>query len=262
MIEPGQVAALGGPAVTIGGGQTAALALVLARTTGFVVSAPIVGHRHVPALVKAGLSAVLAVALVNRAAVAPGALPLGLALPLEIAIGLAFGMILALSFTALEVVGRLVSLQMGLSLGSVLGPNDIEGGTGLDPFFSVLTGLVFLALNLHLALVAVLAHSFQALPIGGGWPDGLASLGVGAITIAIELGVKLALPLALSLLLVELAVALVSRAIPQINVFMMGLPLKLLVGLMALSAATPELVRGTGQVFGTLFGIATTGALP
>jgi flagellar biosynthetic protein FliR len=231
------------------------------RCTGLIVAAPILGHRATPTMVKAGLAAVLAFALAGHASVAPGALPILLAAPIELLIGLALGTMASLGFHAIELGGRLLSLQMGLSLSAVFNPTSHENGTALDPFFSLLAGILFLALDLHVALVGVLAHSFEVLPIGGGWPASLFQLVANVTALALELGTRLVMPLALVLLLAELAIALLARAIPQINVFFLGLPLKILAGVALLIAALPNLVAGATGTFRTLLASASAGAV-
>lgn len=253
--------ALGNLGLSLGGGQVASLFLVLMRTTGLVVTAPILGHRAVPAPVKAGLAAVLALGLARGALIAPGALPLIVAAPIELLIGLSLGTVISIGFQAIELGGRLISLQMGLSLGAVLSPTAREGGTPFDPFFSILAGLLFLALDLHLAVVRVLASSFTTLPIGGGWPTDLWLLSGQLIALALQLGTRIAMPVALVLLLTELAVALLARAIPTINVFMLGLPLKIMVGLAVTALALPNLAAGAVSIFRFLLDGVTTGAI-
>jgi len=256
--------ALGGlqPAsFALDGGQLATVFLVLMRCTGLVVAAPILGHRTTPAIVKAGLAAVLTVGLVRSASIAPGAMPVALAAPIELLIGLALGTIVSLGFHAIELGGRLLSLQMGLSLGAVFNPTQHEAGTALDPLFSLLAGLLFLALNLHVALVGVLARSFEVLPIGGGWPAGLFQLVTTTTALALELGTRLVMPLALVLLLAELAIALLARAIPQINVFFLGLPIKILAGIALFAAALPSLVTGAAGIFRTMISTAASGGI-
>jgi flagellar biosynthetic protein FliR len=184
-----------------------------------------------------------------------------MAAPIELLIGLALGTIASLGFHALELAGRLLSLQMGLSLGAVLNPMSHENGTALDPFFAILAGILFLALDLHPALVGVLAHSFTVLPIGGGWPASLFQLVANLTALSLELGTRLIMPLALVLLLAELAIALLARAIPQINVFFLGLPLKILAGVALLIAAMPNLLAGTAGIFRTLLASASAGAV-
>ncbi len=256
------LAAVAGPLAVVEGGQLAGIGLVLARATGFVVTAPFLGHRRIPGVLKAGLAAAIAVALAPRAGVAAAPMPLAFAFPLELAIGLALGAILALGLAAFEMVGRLVSLQLGFSLGAVFGPGDGEAGTVLDPLFAVLAGLLFFALDLHLGMVAVLARSLETLPLAGGWPADLPMLVVGTTTLALDLAVRIAMPMALALLLVELAVALVARAIPQVNVFFLGLPLKILAGLAILAAALPGLVAGAQRILTGVFAATGTGVAP
>ncbi len=247
--------------VTINGGQVALLFLVMLRCTGLVFTAPIFGHHSIPTLVKVGLAATLAIALARTAGATLGTLPLLMAAPLELIIGLSLGFILSMGFQAVELAGRVVSIQLGLSLGSVFSPTEEETSTAIDPFFSVLAGLLFLALGFHLAIVQALANSFSVYPVGGGWPMDLALTGARTIALALEMGVRVALPIALVLLLLELAVALLARAIPQINVFILGLPLKMLVGIAVLAMALPTLVAGATSLFRFVFDAATGGVV-
>jgi flagellar biosynthesis protein FliR len=154
---------------------------------------------------------------------------------------------------------------MGLSLGAVFDPVGGEASTPFEPLFAVLAGLLFLALNLHLAVVRILAESFTALPIGGALPTGLLGAFASLIAIALELAIRVAMPLALILLLAELSVALISRAIPQVNVFFLGLPVKILLGIALVAFSLPGLLNGFGGVFNTLIegtGRAVSAAAP
>jgi flagellar biosynthetic protein FliR len=246
---------------SLGGGQAALLFLVMLRCTGLVFTAPIFGHHSLPTLFKLGLAATLTVALAAGAGVNAGNLPLLAAAPLELMIGLALGFILSMGFEAIEIAGRVISIQLGLSLGAVFSPTEQEAATAIDPFFSVLAGLTFLAMGLHLAVVRTLANSFVVYPVGGGWPANLAQTGAQTIALALELGVRVALPVALVLLLVELSVALLARAIPQINVFILGLPLKMLVGIAVLAMAMPSLISGAASIFRFIFDAASGGSV-
>jgi flagellar biosynthetic protein FliR len=251
-----------GATFALDGGQVTALFLVLMRATGFVVSAPLLGHRAIPGSVKAGLAAFLTIAISSHAVPAQNGLPMLLAAPVELVIGLALGFLLGLGMRATELIARLLSLQGGLSLGAVYGPTFDEGGSAMDPLFSVLSGLLFIGMGLHLALVGALARSFTALPLGGALGPQFADFGARLIALVLDLGVQLALPLSLTLLLAELAIALLSRAIPTINVFVLGLPMTLLAAFVVLLAALPVLVDAIGRVYEVVFRSVTTGTLP
>jgi flagellar biosynthetic protein FliR len=247
--------------VELSGGQTSLLFLVMMRCSGLVFAAPLFGHHAIPTLLKFGLAAALTVALAVPAGGTAGTLPLVLAAPIELVIGLSLGFILSLSFQAVELAGRVISIQLGLSLGSVFSPTQEQASTAIDPFFSVLAGLLFLAMGLHLAIIRVLANSFVAYPVGAGWPADLSLTGAQTCAMAMELGVRVAMPIALVLLLVELSVALLARAIPQINVFILGLPLKMLVGFAVLALGMPALVSGAQAIYRFVFQAASGGAV-
>jgi flagellar biosynthesis protein FliR len=139
----------------------------------------------------------------------------------------------------------------------VLNPLSGEHEDALGPLFTILAVTLFLVAGLHLALIGALASSMAAFPLGGGLPPTLGEIGVSAITLAIELGVRVALPLAVVLLLTELAVGLLARAITTINVFLLGLPLKIMVGLIGLLLAIPYIGRGAMEAFTAIFQLAT-----
>jgi flagellar biosynthetic protein FliR len=251
-----------GATFSLDGSQVAALFLVFLRTTGFVVAAPLFGNRAIPASVKAGLAAFLAIATVSHAIPATNALPFAVSCVVEPIIGLALGFLLGLGMRATEMIARLLSLQAGLSLSAVYGPTFDEGGTALDPLFAVLSGLLFIAMGLHVALVGELVRSYQTLPLGGPIGPDFASFGYNLIAYVLDLGIQLALPLALALLLVELGVALLSRAIPTINVFVMGLPMTLFAALILILVALPAIISATSHIYQVVFRAVTTGSLP
>ena len=116
-------------------------------------------------------------------------------------------------------------------------------------------------MGLQLAVVEVLANSFTVYPVGSGWPADLAMTGAQTVALSMELGVRVALPIALVLLLVELSVALLARAIPQINVFILGLPLKMLVGFAVLALGMPALIAGAEAIYRFVFQAASGGAV-
>ncbi len=242
------------PAINLAGGEVTAFFLVLMRCTGFIVTAPLLGHRSLPATVKAALAVGFAIAMLSGAAVAPGAQAVALAAPIELLLGLSLGFMLSLGFQAIELGGRLLALQLGLSLEAILNPLNPDPSTALDPFFGVLAGILFLALDLHVATIQILAGTFVSFPIGGAWPVELGLVAGQLIVLMLELGTRIALPIALVLLLVELLVGLISRAIPQVNVFILGLPAKILVGVAALAIAMPSMVAGGARIFEAIYG--------
>ena len=152
----------GGATFTLGGGQAALLFLVMMRCTGLVFTAPIFGHHSLPTLVKFGLAASLTVALAAGAGLHAGSLPLLMAAPLEIVIGMSLGFILSMGFEAIEIAGRAnsainVMLATG-HLGRILLARGDPGAAG------------------HLDQAVQLARAFAVRPLLAWWLDSLGEL--------------------------------------------------------------------------------------
>lgn len=153
----------------------------------------------------------------------------------QLLIGLAMGFILQLTFAVMAVAGQSIAMSMGLGFASMIDPQNGVQVPVLSSYFAIVATLLFLALDGHLSLIALLADSFHTLPIGlegisgtGLWQ--LANWGGQMFTGAI----LVALPALASLLMVNLAFALITRAAPQLNIFGVGFPLILLLGIVIL----------------------------
>ena len=155
-------------------------------------------------------------------------------------IGLAMGFALRLVFTAVEMAGDLIGLQMGLGFAMFYDPGDVQHTPIVGQFMSLLATLTFLAINGHLLVISTLAESFRALPIGhaplqGGFFQALAQHGA----IVFVAGLQLALPLIVTLLVVNLSLGVLTRAAPQLNIFAVGFPVTLAIGFAALVLTLP-----------------------
>jgi len=214
--------------VQIGSGYVALLTLILVRTSGIVLVAPVFGTNEVPPQVRAFLALALA-AIVSPAQTA--ALPLlpstliefSLVLAGELLIGIVLGLGISILFSAFQLTGGIVGQLSGMSLGDVFNP-------GLDdniPLFSHMLHLVCLAVYVviggHRLLLGGLLDSFAALPPGSaGIPVGLDRLFVDLISESFRLGVRAAAPATLALLLATVVLGLVSRSLPQLNILALG----------------------------------------
>lgn len=217
----------------------------LARVLGLIMTAPLLHSHSVPARVRIGLGIALALAIAPMA----GAMPdvqvgsvAGLAILAEqVLVGAAMGLSARLAFAALSLAGDLIGLQMGLGFAIFYDPQS-AGQTPVAAQFLELAGfLLFLSINGHLMMLAAIAQSFEVLPVGaalapGHWKD-LAEMGTGVFS----LGTLLALPVVGPLLVVNVVLAVLSRAAPQLNLFAVGFPVTLLTGFVALALALPAL---------------------
>ena len=231
-------------------GWLALLAFPMARILGFVGAAPVFGNNAVPRRIK----------LVVGLAVTMGVLPVVTATPPEAIdswagililfqqtlIGIAMGLVLRVVFAALDLMGEIISLQMGLSFATFFDP--VAGGQTavVGEFLTLIATLVFLSLNGHLLMIDALARSFEWLPVSatlphkGGW---LILARFGASIFAS--GLLMALPVVTALLITNIALGVLTRAAPQLNLFAIGFPITLTVGfgvlLLALGHLAPLL---------------------
>jgi flagellar biosynthetic protein FliR len=156
----------------------------------------------------------------------------------EMAIGLALALAVQMLLAGAELAGQLSGYQIGLSYGSMVDPQSGVRSNLLAALYGNLALLTFFLTNGHHALIRALAASYAMLPIGGGRVD--ASI-VGAVidmlAMVFVLGVRLAMPLIVVLLLLELTMGFISRAAPAINLMAVGMPLRVIIGLIVIASA-------------------------
>jgi flagellar biosynthesis protein FliR len=216
----------------------------LARVLAVLAAAPVLGQTRIPARIRIGLAVGIVIVLVPTLpappSVAPGSAAGLLILATQVIIGLAIGFALRLVFTAVEMAGDLIGLQMGLGFAMFYDPGNVQHTPILGQFMGLLATLTFLAINGHLMVISALADSFIALPISSAPPSAnlfeVLSRHGAIIFIA---GLQLALPLIITMLVVNLALGVLTRAAPQLNIFAVGFPLTLAVGFGALILTLP-----------------------
>jgi flagellar biosynthetic protein FliR len=223
------------------------------RIGGFVLAAPIASETTIPTLVKIVLSLSLAFVMAPMAPV-PAALSIFsgagvLAAVQELLIGVAIGMVVQLTLEALTFAGQSISLTMGLGFATLVDPQRGAQTTVLGQMFMIFGVLTYLAINGHLILLGALAESFQTLPIGGAHIDKSFPLSVvlwGAQVF--ESGFLIALPAVIALVIVNLALGVVTRAAPQLNLFAIGFTITLICGFFVLIAGLDGIMVGISSL--------------
>lgn len=214
--------------------------LLLVRPGMLIATAPPFGSSYAPIPVKIGLSVLLALALVPMVAWPPtmGAAGLGLVLAREALIGLALGMSVRLLLAGAELAGHLIGFQVGFAYASVADPQTGARNSVIASLYGMLTMIVFLGVNGHHALLRGLVRSYALVPPGVGQVhESMAVLVSGMLGFIFMLGVQLAAPVVTSLLVVELAMGLMSRAAPALNLMTLSFPVRVIAGLVVLAAA-------------------------
>lgn len=157
----------------------------------------------------------------------------------QLAVALALGFALRLVFAALELAGEIMGLQMGLNFASFFDAAASAQISAVARFFNHMGLLLFVAMNGHLLVVLAVVKSFERFPVDGNWLQTTAQLRVHELGAALfSSALALALPLLALLLFVNFTLGVISRVAPQMNIYAVGFPLTLSVGLLALGATT------------------------
>ena len=216
------------------------------RTLALFTALPVLGTRVVPTRVRIGLAALITLAAEPSMPAMPAvALDSALAPMLvlqQIVIGVSLGFAVRIVFTAVEFAGEIVGLQMGLNFAGFFDPLSASTATATSRFFGTIVAWLFVVINGHLLVVMALIHSFTAFPVG---PEPFAFVRTtlphqwGAEIFAT--GLWIALPLVAMLLFVNLCLGAISRVAAQINIFAIGFPITLGMGLIGLLLTLPGL---------------------
>ncbi len=224
----------------------AAFVFPMARILALVATAPVLGNRGVPARIRLGLGLALTLVIAPLAGPIPDLSPSSfeglLVLMQQIVIGTAMGLAMRVAFAAVDMAGELIGLQMGLGFANFFDPTQGSNAPVVAQFMGLLAILFFLALNGHLLIISTLAQSFSVLPIGADLFGAQAAYRLvtwgGQI---FESGLTLALPVVAALLIANLALGVLTRTAPQLNIFAVGFPITLMLGFFMLALVLPYL---------------------
>jgi len=235
--------------------QVAGFMLVLARISPLFILAPLFSSKMLPARARSIVAVGLALGIAPIAANASG----GHAIPMEIwafaglilkemLVGLAFSFSLAALFAAIQVAGSLLDTLIGFSFGALVDPITGTNGGMLNQLYALIGVMIFIVINGDAWVIQGLARSYEAIPLTdapsmGTLVEGAQVAFVGIFGAAIEV----AAPVLLAVLLTDVAFGLVSRVMPQLNVFAVGFPAKVTVGLVLVGASLPFLAGWVGD---------------
>lgn len=229
----------------------------LLRILGVFAVAPVLGGQGIPARVRIGLALAITLLLVPLLP-APvldgaGASVLVLVSAEQLLIGICIGFALRLVFAAVELGAQVIALQMGLGFAELVDPQNGTNVPTLSHFYVMIGTLVFLALNGHLLLIDLLLDSFRALPPGAG---GIGGAGLWALagwgSEMFRGAVMLALPATAALVSMNVVLGVMTRAVPQFNMFV-AFPALLLLGMLIVVATLPALLPRLRQLLDSMF---------
>lgn len=219
----------------------------LTRILAVIAIVPIFSHTTIPRRVKLGLSVLLTIIIVPTIPPVPQfevfSLDGLLVLVQQVIIGFAIGFSMRLVFAAVDLAGQLIGLTMGLGFAQFFDPQTHGQSTALNQLLVLLAMLIFLSLDGHLIIVTTMAHSFTTMPIG------LDGAGIDAMQIALwgntifSAGLMLAMPAVCALLITNMALGILTRTAPQLNLFGIGFPITLSMGFVVVALSLTSMLQ-------------------
>lgn len=219
----------------------------LIRVLGVIAAAPIFSHNAIPNRIKLGLGIMLTLIIMPTLPAMPQFEIFsfqGLFILIQqLVIGLAIGFSMRLVFSAVDLAGQLIGMSMGLGFATFYDHQSQGQSAAVNQFLMLLSMLIFLSLDGHLMIVTAIANSFISMPIvlgaGGINPMKIAMWG----EMIFRVGLLLALPAVTALLITNMALGILTRTAPQLNLFAIGFPLTLTVGFVVLALSLPGMLK-------------------
>lgn len=168
---------------------------------------------------------------------------------METLTGLVFGFITNMCFNSLKIAGSLIDQQLGLSMANIYDPNTNTQNTLIETILYWLGVMIFFSMNGHHQLIAGIQNSFNLVKVGQLILSGNFDYVINVFVQCFIIGIKIAIPMILSLLIAELLIGFISKSVPQLNVMVVSMPLKLLMGIIFIMIALPFLINKMHHLF-------------
>lgn len=223
--------------------QIATFLLVLARVGGIFTSGPVFGNANVTPMVRVAIALCLAFVFLPMAHFDASNLEsasYALAVVKEALVGVIMGFLVSLLFTAIQMAGAFIDLEIGFGFASVVDPMSKQNNAVIGQLQNLAATLLFLAINGHHLMIRGLADSFSVLPLGQMSLSAETASGIAQSFAVIFLAaLKIGAPVVGAIFLTDVSLGILSRTVPQLNVFVVGFPAKLAVGMAAVLTVMP-----------------------
>ncbi|MHB9027357.1 MAG: flagellar biosynthetic protein FliR [Candidatus Latescibacterota bacterium] len=219
--------------------------LLTFRTGAFLMTIPVFGHVAIPRMLRVWLIVALTVLVFPSTMIAADRLPastlhLFIIILSELTVGFLMGFAVVLLFSAVQFAGHLIGLQMGLAVANVADPLSAGQISVIGEFYYFLSLLIFILINGHHYALDALLRSFERVPLGGAvFSPELSGFLVNLTAMVFVLAIKLSAPVIITLLILNAVLGILSRTVPQMNVFIVGFPLSIGVGIAMIGVSLP-----------------------
>ena len=232
--------------------QVQKLVLILLRITAFIVICPGFSFKGLPNIFKVTLAAgitLMVYTVLPEMTVVGGMFELLILAIKETVFGLAIGYVTNLVFSAVEIAGNLIDFQVGFSMGSVFDPNIGISASNYGRLYYWLSIMVFFLLDMHHVVINTLIKSFEYVPLNAlSYNVASAEAVLKIFSRVFELGVNLAAPMIIVVLMADVVLGIISKTVPQINVLMLGMPLKAMASFVVAMISLSWLMTTLGEI--------------
>jgi len=239
--------------------------VIFTRMSGLMLSAPVLGDGNIPMLVRVLFTYVLSllffpVVAAPQVGPDPGLLPLTLLLMSELGVGLLMGFAARILFEGVQLAGEVIGFQMGLGIAHVVDPTSQLQIPLIGQVQSVFALFLFVVLDGHHMLIRALAGSYEVLGVGAvNWGEPALQFYSGLLGRLFFIGLQIGAPLTVALLAANFAMGLIARSVPQVNIFIVGFPFTIGLGLLFLALGFPFFIEALVMLIERIEGVIFTG---
>jgi len=241
-------------------GQLAAFLLVLSRTSGIFFISPFFGATNVPYKLRAGAAVATAIlifpTITKETVVTVPAHILNFAgtIAQELFVGWLIGFVAYVAIAAINMSGKIMDMQVGFSVANVMDPTSGQQAPLIGSFLYYLAVIYFLIVNGHHVILTALVQSFRSVPLDGVvWNPSIADFMINLTNGIFLVGMKIAMPVTFAILITNVGMGILARTMPQMNIFVVGIPMHLLIGTFMLSMLLPFYILFLDVMFNDMY---------
>jgi flagellar biosynthetic protein FliR len=232
--------------------------LVLTRVSSMIVFLPMLGATNVPRQAKIGLSALTAALIfplvdTKSVSVDMDLLQMAVLVAGEAMIGIATAFLINLMLSSVQIAGAFIDFQIGFGIVNVIDPTTGAQVSVTTQILNITTMLLMLSFNAHHMMLMGLSDSFSIVPIGGFHAgEGFGDIFINGLRAALTASAQIAGPVTVTLLIQQAAMGLMARTVPQLNIFAVGFPFTIAVGLLTISFSMPAFSMYVQRLMGDM----------
>lgn len=246
-------------------GQIAAFLLVLTRTSGIFLISPFFGSLNVPIQLRAAAAITMAMVIFpvivrETVVTAPANVFMFAGTVIqEMFIGWLIGFVAFVVMAAINMSGKIMDLQIGFAVANVMDPTSGQQSPLIGSFLYNLSVIYFLVVNGHHMIIAGLVESFRSVPLDSViWNPSIANFMIDLTNGVFLTGMKIAMPVTFAILITNVGMGILARTMPQMNIFVVGIPMHLMIGLFMLAMLMPFYVLFLDVMFSGMYSSIST----